>query len=69
MKPGRRGCRIGGDLILIAAFPLCPPFPVQTNAVVTRLALALTVVTFWSFFPTLDLAVLAGPAVVQYGSV
>lgn len=64
MKLGwRRGC-VGGGLSFIASFPLRPPFPVQTYAVVTRLALAFTVVTFWSFFSTLDLAVLTGPAAI-----
>lgn len=61
MKLGRGGSCSGGGLGLIASFSLCPPFPVETDAVIARLALAFTIVTFRSFFPTLDLPILAGP--------
>ena len=61
MKLGRRGGGVGEGLGFIASFPLCPPFPIQADAVVTRLALAFTVITFWSFFSALDLPILAGP--------
>ena len=64
MKLGRRGCGVGEGLRFIASFPLCPPFPIQADAVVTRFALALTVITFWSFFSALDLPILAGPMIV-----
>lgn len=61
MKLGWGGSCCGGGLGLIAAFSLCPSFPVETDAVIARLALAFTIVTFRSFFPTLDLPILAGP--------
>ena len=52
---GRRG------LGFIAPFSLGSSFPIQAYTVVARLALTFTIVTLWSFFPTLDLPVLAGP--------
>ena len=61
MQPGRGGGRGGGGLVLIATFSLGPAFPIQADAVITRLALAFTVVTLGSFFPTFDLAVFAWP--------
>lgn len=62
MKLGWRRGRIGG-LKFIAPFPLCSAFPIQAYAVVTGLALSLTILTSWSFFSTLDLTVLAGPVI------
>ena len=61
MKLGRRGGGVGEGLGFIASFSLRPPFPIQADAVVTRLALAFTVITLWSFFSALDLPILAGP--------
>ena len=67
MQLGRgRSCTEGG-LGFIASFPLCPSFPVEADAVITRLALTFTVVTFWSFFTTFDLSILAGPVVFSTG--
>ena len=66
MKLGRRGVGVGEGLGFIASFPLCPPFPIEADAVVTRLALAFTVITFWSFFSALDLPILAGPVMVMF---
>lgn len=60
-KLGWRGSCVEGCLGFIASFSLCPAFPIQAYAVVTSLALPFTVFTFWSFFSTLDLAVLARP--------
>ena len=62
MKLDRGRCWVEGCVGLIAPFPLCPAFPVEAYAVVTRLALTFTIVTSWPFFSTLDLAVLAGPS-------
>ena len=62
MKLGRgRDCG-GGGLGFIASFSFGPPFPVQADTVVAGFALAFTIITFRSFFPTLDLPVFAGPA-------
>ena len=66
MKLGRRGVGVGEGLGFIASFPFCPPFPIEADAVVTRLALALTVITFWSFFSALDLPILAGPVIIMF---
>ena len=63
MKLGWGGSCVEGCLGFIASFSLCPAFPIQAYAVVTSLALPFTVFTFWSFFSTLDLAVLAGPGI------
>ena len=65
MKLSRRGGGVGEGLGFIASFPLCPPFPIQADAVVTRFALAFTVITFWSFFSTLDLPIFAGPVMFK----
>ena len=65
MKSGwGRGC-VGWGLGFIASFPLRPPFPIQTYAVVTSFALPFTIFTFWSFFATFDLPILTRPVVVQ----
>lgn len=61
-----RSCTEGG-LGFVASFPLCPSFPVEADAVITRLTLTFTVVTFWSFFTTLDLSILAGPVMFSTG--
>lgn len=67
MELGWRGSRVEGSLGFIASFPLCPPLPIQAYAIITRLALPLTIFTFWSFLSTLDLAVLAWPIVFSNG--
>ena len=51
----------------VAPFPLCPAFPIEAYAVVTRLALPFTVVAFWSFFSALDLPILARPITFSHG--
>lgn len=68
MKLGWGRGRVEGGLKFIAPFPLCTAFPIQSYAVVTSFALPFTILTSWSFFSTLDLAVLAGPVVTQQWS-